>query len=68
MWHDIKFVAGSLGLNEQDLKDFVRQNKDRYGILIDEDNMKVATWNVDTFVKDFKRNRMTTSITDRRMK
>jgi hypothetical protein len=68
MWHDLKFVAGSLGLNEHDLTAFARQNKDRYGILIDEDNIKVATWNVDTFVKDFKRNRMSISITERRIK
>jgi len=54
MWNPIEYVAKSRNLDATELKRFALDNKDKYGIVKENDSVEVNTWYVDKLITDFR--------------
>jgi hypothetical protein len=55
MWHEVNFVATIMKLPKADLVDFALSHECKYGIIIENGDAMVSTFNCDDLIKDFRK-------------
>lgn len=58
MWHKVSQVAKTHRFDENAFVSFAAENTDKFSLITEGDSLMVNTWNADSLVEQFKRQKL----------